>query len=215
MGRHTQWHDDYWLMLLQLYLKNPVGLKPLYCRPMVDLAMELHIPPQVLHRRMEQIDRLDTPRIERIWQTYSQNPKRLTRAVRLLRSMKGFGLAEEFYEGVELQETFEKDFRPIPEEPRLTPMMLTVLLSLYFQLTPATMVAETPEVQQMARLMKINTDLAVQALNAFMHCDPYLNRHDFILSPLLLPCQQIWQRYGSIEPQQLATYVEELKEYFK
>lgn len=215
MRHHTQWHDDYWLMLLQLYLKNPVGLKPLYSRPMVDLAMELHIPPQALRRRMEQIDRLDTPRIERIWRTYSKNPTRLSRAVRLLRSMKGFGLAEEFYEGVELQETFEKDFRPIPEAPQLTPMKLTVLLSLYFQLTPATMVAETPEVQQTARMMKIDTALAVQVLDAFMHCDPYLNRHDFILSPLLLPCQQVWQRYGNTEPQQLAALVEELKEYFK
>ena len=88
MAKNTVWHDDYWLLLMQIFLQKPVGMKPLYSRAMVDLSLELHIAPQVLHSKMQQIARLETPRIERIWQAYSQNPRRLARAVRLLREMK-------------------------------------------------------------------------------------------------------------------------------
>ena len=225
MAKKNVWKDDYWLLLLQLFLKRPVGIKPLYSRAMVDLALELHIPPQALFKRMEQIAQLQTPRLERIWQTYSKNPQRLSRAVRLLRSMNGFGQAEDFYDGVEIQETFEKDFRPVtfasgmqPTEAayrQLTPVMLIILLDLYFQLTPSTMVVETPEVQQTGRLLKMKAEQVVQVLETYQHCDPYLGSRDFILTPLLLPCQQLWQRYGNGEPHQLAAYAKELKEYFK
>ena len=135
-----------------MYLRKPVGVKPLYSREMVALSMELHIAPKALRGRMEQIARLDTPRLERIWQTYSKSPQRLARAVSLLRGMKGFGAAAEFYEGVEVQETFERDFRPLAEDGRFTPVMLILILDLYFQLTPSTMVSQTPEVIQLARL---------------------------------------------------------------
>ena len=226
MAKKSVWKDDYWLLLLQLFLKCPVGIKPLYCRAMVDLALELHIPPQALYKRMEQIAQMQTPRLERIWQTYGKNPQRLARAVRLLRSMNGFGQADEFYDGVEVQETFEKDFRPVafaetPPSPiphsssPITPAMLIIMLDLYFQLTPSTMVVETPEVQQTGRLLKLNAEQVVQVLETYQHCDPYLGSRDFILTPLLLPCQQVWQRFGNGDPQQLAAFAQELKEYFK
>ena len=215
MAKNTVWHDDYWLLLMQIYLQKPVGLKPLYCREMVDLSMELHIAPQVLQSKMQQIARLETPRIERIWNTYSQNPRRLARAVRLLREMKGFGAADDFYEGVEVQETFEKDFRPLAEDARYTPVMLILILDLFFRLTTITMVPETPEVQELARLLKLKPNDVVVVLDLFQTCDPYLNRDELIVSDLLLPCQQVWQRYGNIAPEQLAAYAEELKAYFK
>ena len=107
MVRNSQWQDDYWLLLMQIYLKKPVGVKPVYNRNMVELSLELHIAPEALNVRMQQLAHLNTPRIERIWQTYSGKPQRLARAVKLLREMKGFGSANEFYEGVEVQETFE------------------------------------------------------------------------------------------------------------
>ena len=89
---------------------------------------------------MCQLASIDTPRIERIWETYGSNPRRLSRAVRLLREMKGFGRADEFYDGVEVNETFEKDFKPCVKEPvELTPVMLILILDLYFRLTPITM----------------------------------------------------------------------------
>ena len=42
----SQWQDDYWLLLMQLYLKKPVGMKPKYCRSLVELSLELHIAPE-------------------------------------------------------------------------------------------------------------------------------------------------------------------------
>ena len=215
MAKNQLWHDDYWLLLMQLYLHKPVGVKPMYSRPMVELSIELHIAPQQLFARMCEIANLETPRIERIGQEYSRNPKRLTRAVQLLRNMMGFNSGGGFYEGVEVEETFERDFRPIAEDARLTPVMLILILDQYFRLTPITMVEETPEVQQLARLLRIPVSLVTDVMYVYQHCDPYLNRRDVIISPLLSPCQQIWQRYGNIDTRQLASYANQLKDYFK
>jgi hypothetical protein len=215
MAKKAIWQDDYWLLLLHIYLRKPVGLKPLYSREMVDLSMELHIPPRFLFSRMCQIANLDTPRLERIWQQYAKSPQRLARAVRLLREMNGFGAASEFYEGVEVEETFERDFRPLSEDERLTPAMLIMILDLYFRLTPITMVPQTPEVAELAQLLKLSPQLVADVLDVFQHCDPYLNRKDVTFSPLLLPCTQLWQRFGNADTRQLASFAEQLSEYFK
>ena len=214
MTRKQQWQDDYWLLLMQQYLRQPVGIKPTYSRSMVELSMELHIDPRVLHEQMGEIARLRIPRIERLWREYSENPRKLRRAVSLLQSMKGFNSGGEFYEGVDVQETFERDFRPLAEDERLTPIMLILVLDLYFRLTPVTMVSATPEVQELARLMHIPTQLVVDILDVFQHCDPYLNRRDGTTSPLLEACRQTWRRFGNGDVCQLADYAEQLKAYF-
>jgi len=219
MARNNNWHDDYWLLLMQAYLKKPTGLKPLYSRTMVDLSLELHVSPQALRRRMQMIARLQTRRIEHIWRTYSKNPEGLKRAVRLLRSMNGFGAADEFYEGVEIQETFEKDFKTIPPGPptisqQFTPVALVLVLELYFKLTPNTMVEQTPEVQELARLTGLTSSDVVEALTVYQCCDPYLHHTDVVFSPLLVPCQQIWQQYA-YDLHILADYANELREYYK
>ena len=215
MATKQPWQDDYWLLLMQQYLRKPTGMKPIYDREMVKLSLELHIHPEVLHDKLGDIGRLRTPRIERIWKEYGENPRRLSRAVQLLRQMIGFNSGGDFFEGVGVQETFERDFRPLSEDERVTPIMLVVILDLYFRLTPITMVAETPEVQELARLLRIPAKLVVEILDVFQHCDPYLRRRDVTFHPLLLPCQQIWQRYGNIDTRQLADYAEQLKVYFK
>ena len=74
MAKNTKWSDDYWLLLMQIYLQKPVGIKPMYSRKMVNLSLELHIAPNILFARMCQIANLETPRIERIWETYGNNP---------------------------------------------------------------------------------------------------------------------------------------------
>ena len=215
MARNVKWSDDYWLLLMQIYLQKPVGIKPMYSRKMVDLSMELHIAPNVLFARMCQIANLETPRIEHIWETYGNNPRKLSRAVRLWREMRGYGHASVFYEGVEVNETFERDFKPVAGEGSMTPVMLTLILDLYFRLTPNTMVKDTPEVQELARLMKVKSQEVVDAMEVFQHCDPYLNRKDVTFSPLLLPCTEVWRRFGNANTEELASYAEQLKEYFK
>ena len=215
MAKNATWHDDNWLLLLQIYLRKPVGLKPQYSHEMVDLSLELHIHPQVLFAKMCEIANLETPRIERIWETYGDNPKKLSRAVRLLREMKGFGQANAFYDGVELNETFERDWQPLVENERLTPVMLILILDLYFHLTPITMVSATPEVQELARLLKLKADEVTEVLDVYQHCDPYLNRRDLLVSPLMLPCSQVWQRFGNSDIEALASFANQLKDYFR
>ena len=215
MAKNQKWQDDYWLLLLQMYLKKPVGVKPIYSKNMVDLSMELHIDPHILFNKMCEIANLETPRIERIWQDYGTNPRRLSRAANLLRQMKGFGNDHEFYEGVDVQETFERDFRPVNSDSSVTPVMLILILDLYFRLTPITMVAETPEIQELGRLIKLPAREIADIMDVFQHCDPYLNRKEVLFSPLFPACQDVWQRYGNSDTEQLASYARQLKEYFK
>jgi hypothetical protein len=215
MAKNLKWQDEYWLLLMQIYLQKPAGIKPMYSKKMVDLSMELHIAPNVLFNKMCQIANLETPRIEYFWELYGNNPKKLKRAVSMLREMWGFNNALEFYEGVETQESFEKDFKPIAADSVLTPVMLTLILDLYFRLTPITMVEETPEVQELAKQIKVKPQEVVEALEAFQHCDPYLNRKDVVMGDLVLACQLIWRRYGNANPEDLASFAEQLKEYFK
>jgi hypothetical protein len=200
---------------MQLYLQKPTGIKPMYSQAMVDLSLELHIAPQQLFNKMCQIANLETPRIEHIWEVYGQNPRKLKRAVNLLREMWGFNNALEFYEGVETVESFEKEFKPIASNTTLTPMMLVLILDVYFRLTPITMVPETPEVEALAKMMKLTPQEVVDVMEAFQHCDPYLNRKDEKGGELLEACQQVWRRFGNSEPQDLASYAEQLKEYFE
>ena len=215
MAKNSKWQDEYWLLLLQLYLEKPVGIKPMYSRGMVNLSLELHIAPSALFNKMCQIANLETPRVERFWELYGNNPKKLKRAVNLLREMWGFNNAMEFYDGVETNESFEKDFKPIADGTTLTPVALTLILDLYFRLTPITMVPETPEVQELAKLIKQKPEAVVEVLEAFMHCDPYLNRKDVVQGDLMLACQQVWRRFGNANPEELASYAEQLKEYYK
>lgn len=215
MATHPLWSDEYWLMLLQLYQHKPAGVKPLYSRQLVKLSLELHIPPQNLYEQQFVLRQRNMPVMRLIWETYADNQRKLNRDVRKLRALKGFGQPKEFYEGVEVKETFEKDFMPLPQNERLKPVMLIMILDLYFRLTPITMVTETPEVKEMAKTLKLAPATVVEILDVFQFCDPYLNRDDLMISPLLLPCQEIWTRYGNDNPNKLSSLAAQLHEYFR
>ncbi len=211
----TRWNDEYWLLLMQIYIKKPAGVKPLYSRDMVNLALELHLSPQYLYRKMFSLRRLETPRLEHLWNTYAKSPGKLAKGVKLLRRMYGFNNADLFYDGVEVNESFEMDFRPLPECSQLTPVMLILILDLYFRLTPNTMVPSTPEIIKMAKKMRVTPQLIVDVMTIYQYCDPYLRKKDGGESPLTKPCKAIWQRYGNDDPSQLASYAAQLIEYFK
>ena len=215
MATHPLWSDEYWLLLLQLYQQKPAGVKPLYSRQLVKLSLELHIPPQNLYEQQFVLRQRNMPVMRLIWETYGDNQRKLNRDVRKLRALKGFGQPKEFYEGVEVKETFEKDFMPLPQNERLKPVMLIMILDLYFRLTPITMVTETPEVKEMAKTLKLALATVVEILDVFQFCDPYLNRDDLMISPLLLPCQEIWTRYGNDNPNKLSSLAAQLNEYFR
>lgn len=77
------------------------------------------------------------------------------------------------------------------------------------------MVKDTPEIQQLSRLLKIDTALIVEVMEIYQICDPLLNRMEILTSPLVTPCNNIWKRYGNGNPEKLAAYAAQLKEYFK
>ena len=215
MTKKKGWDDSYWLLLMQLYLKKPVGVKPLYSRGMVNLALELHIEPKVLYSQMIRMRQLETPRIERLWNTYAKSPQKLRKGVQLLRKMQGFNNADLFYEGVDVQASFEKDFMPVEGHPTLTPIILTIILDLYFRLTPNTMVKETPEVAQLARKMKVTPETVVNVLLTYQVCDPYLRPRFQADEKLLAACTAIWQRYGNDNPDRLMATASMMMDYFK
>lgn len=200
---------------MQIYLQKPVGVKSMYSRGMIDLCMELHIAPNLLFNKMCEMANLDTPRIEHLWETYGNNPRKLARAATLWREMRGFNNADAFYQGVETSESFEKDFKPVAEGLTLTPVMLILILDLYFRLTPITMVKDTPEVQELARLIKISAPEVVEVLETFQYCDPYLKRKGEPAAHLIEPCKQVWRRYGNADTEELVLFASQLKDYFK
>ena len=214
MAKHPLWNDDYWLLLLQLYQEKPMGVKPLYSKGIVDLSLELHIQPEYLHEQMFKLQRV-TPRIKRLWDKYADNPRLLSHDISILRKMNGCGNAKDFFAGVEVRESFEKDWEPLAEELSLTPIKLIIILDLYFQLTPITMVAETPEIIDLAKLIHTTPEKIADVMSIYMFCDPYLNREDVLISPLLNDCSAIWQRYGNGNPDKLYQLATELKIYFK
>lgn len=213
MARNTFWSDEYWLFLIRLYLRKPEGVKPMYSKEMVKLALELHIPPQFLYEQMFRLRQLETPRLERLWATYSKNPSKLARGIKKLRQIKGW--QNELFDGVEIVESWELDFKPLPANAMLMPISLIIILDQYFRLTPITMVTNTPEIQELAKLLKIKADMVVEIMELYQICDPYLNKDMMMINDLLIPCQQIWKRYGNDNPQKLAAYAAQLKEYFK
>ena len=214
MAKHPLWNEEYWLLLLQLYQKKPMGVKPLYSKGMVDLSLELHIPPTYLHEQMFKL-RMMTPRITRLWEKYANKPGKLSHDIKMLRKMQGYGNAEAFYQGVELNETFERDWEPLEADATLTPVKLIIILDLYFQLTPITMVPETPEIIDLGKLMKISPKLIAEVMTDYQYCDPYLNRQKAPDSKILQACKTIWHRYGNGNPDKLNQLAIKLQEYFK
>jgi hypothetical protein len=120
-----------------------------------------------------------------------------------------------FYSGMDMTLPFEHDYLPIDAEQKLTPVMLTIILCLYFQLMTNTMVSETPEVQDTAHLMGLKPEEVVEVLKIYQTFDPILKREPLPHSPLNDEAQRLWQKYSNEAPEVLTTTAERLKEYFK
>jgi len=215
MANQSQWQEDYWLPLLQLYLRKPVGIKPAYSRPMVLLALELNIPPKQLSEQMVTLDKRESASLQQLWKRFATHQKQLSHEVQTMREMRGFNHPKQFYEGVSKAETWQTDFRPLEVDSTLTPLHLIIILDLYFRLTPITMVSDTPEIKELASLLSLKPEKVAEVMCVFQLCDPYLNRMAFEVSNLFAACHDVWQRYGNLEPNVLAREAALMKEYFK
>lgn len=215
MTIHPLWNDNYWLLLMQLYMRKPVGVKALYSRQMIALSLDLHIPPQILYRQMFALRRRETPTVKRLWMLYHDNPRRLKKAVRTVYDMRDLCSGGLFYKDVEVKETFELDYKPIAGCADLKPVTLIMALDLYFRLTPATMTTETPEVRELARTVKVSPQRVTDILAHYILCDPYLNVGLTVSdTPLLEACRNVWKRYGNGNPEVLSSLAAQLREYF-
>ena len=94
-------------------------------------------------------------------------------------------------------------------------MKLIIILDLYFQLTPITMVAETPEIINLGKLIKVSPKLIAEVMGFYQYCDPYLNRQQAPDSKLISACKDIWHRYGNGNPDKLNQLAINLQEYYK
>ncbi|MFW9607108.1 MAG: hypothetical protein ACMV14_01545, partial [Prevotella sp.] len=77
MANHPLWQEEYWLPLMQLYLKKPVGVKAIYSRAMVELALELNIEPQFLYEQMFWLRQHSTPSLDLLWNKFINHAKKL------------------------------------------------------------------------------------------------------------------------------------------
>lgn len=209
-----KWNDEYWPLLIHLYKKKPEGVKAIYSHGLIEIALNLHITPQELHRKMMELRKLDTPFMQQLWKEY-KSTKKLSKAVKILEEKQGYGTAGKYFQDIETNESWELNFRPLDQEPLLMPVHLILILDLYFQLTPTTMVKDTEEIQKLAKKLKIQVTLILRVMEVFRFCDPYLNKETTISDPLLQPCKEVWNKFGNDDIEKLSVFAAQLKEYFK
>ena len=202
-------------------MEKPVGIKAMYSRKTVALALELHIHPSILYKKMFMIRQPQTPTLRHLTESLCNNTRKLRKTCRQLRDIINMGKGSTFYDDVETNETFELDFRPvnaptaqIMRRPLFTPAMLIIILDLYFRLIPSTMTIETPDVRDVADLLDIDPGNVVDILEIYQYCDPFMQHTDTLMDPMLPPCHKIWERYSEKDPTLLSSTAKQLREYF-
>lgn len=203
-------------------MDKPAGIKAMFSRKTVALAMELHIHPAIIYKKMFMIRQPQTPTLRHLTSRLMNNPRRLKKTCRQLREIMNMGKGSTFYDDVEVRETFELDFRPvnaptaqIMRRPLFTPAMLIIILDLYFRLIPSTMVTETPDVRDTADLLGIEPENIVDILEIYQYCDPFMKHGESLIDPMLPPCHKVWERFKGKEPSLLSSTAKQLMEYYR
>ena len=60
------WTNDLWPLVIKAYLSTPTGPKSNCSRPVVDLAMQLHMKPADIVDRLKTVDAHKNPMVERL-----------------------------------------------------------------------------------------------------------------------------------------------------
>lgn len=216
-----EWYDELWPLVIRLYMKKPIGIKPMYSRDSVRLALDLHIPPKIIYKKMFELRQPQLPSLQQMLERYEKSSRKLNHDCEHVKQLNGMGNASAFYDDVAVNETWELDFKPVNSRtaqmmgrPLLTPVMLIMILDLYFRLIPATMVSDTPDVKELARLLDISATDVVDVLQIYQYCDPFVEHTDSLMDPLLPPCHKIWQRYANDDPTMLSNLAIQLQAYF-
>lgn len=191
---HASWNYEYFLKLFQIYMKRPEGLKPPYSRDMVALALELHIHPEFLYEKMELLAKPRSRIFRALATRYKGHPRLLVNDIRKRDQLAGFGLGDAFFEGVEIEETFERDFRPAVEGSDVTPMMVVIIFNLYFHMLPPMISPGLPEVVALAKRLRISPDEMSEVMLSLLDADPYYPNYSHE-SKFAAVCHDIFARY--------------------
>ncbi|WP_106485218.1 hypothetical protein [Bacteroides sp. Marseille-P3684] len=170
-----QWSKEESLLVLDLYLSKPVGMKSVTDETLVDRAQLLGRTPDAFCRRMMQFQQWypvlpfdagedvfgdDNPAV---WSIYFGQPK--------LAHREAAALLKDFCIG-------------------------TLVLNLYFQLIISTMNEKVPEVMALARQVKRPAKEIVALLHVYAALDPFVKDHP--ADDLAIPSvyRQLWSRYA-------------------
>lgn len=215
MATRNKWSDQYWPLLIKAFLQKPEGPKAEGSKPVVDLAGELHIAQEIIYEKMLLLSRHESPLLQKLWDRYANNPRRLNRDIKRLRQLSGFGDADLFYEGVEqTTKPTQRIFLPVSPETRMTPAILILILHVYFTLTPNCMVESTPEIVELSKLTKTPAEEIVKFMKVYQTFDPILRRNPAVLSPIIHQAREIWDKYYELSQSRFDKDVEKIKAYF-
>ena len=216
MIESPSWNDEYLLFLMQLYLKSPIGIKPLYSKSLVNLSLELHIEPQTILKKLQEFaeNKDKTPSLKLLWDTYSKDEKKLDETISQIRKMRGFGKPDKFYKNVQTVSSFESQFLPIEGYKNISPVMLIMVLYVYPTILPTAMEETTPEIVELSKTIDLKPRSVLKIMKTFLMCDPIMNREKDENDTLYQACLEVWREYANDTPDKIKKKVEELKDYF-
>lgn len=184
-----QWTKDESILVLDLYMEKPKGMKNVECEKVICLAQLLGRTPESLCRRMQKFqqwypvlpfdttDDLYVDEDPAIWNEYFLCPQKA--------HQEAPAILDEFCAG-------------------------TLVLNLYFQLIINTMSEKSPEVNEVAKLTKRSAASIVNMLYGYASMDPFLKESPTPNQPLSSICTQLWTRYADDMDQlsRVAKYIE-------
>lgn len=170
-----QWTQEESVLVLDLYMSKPAGLKPVTNESLTHLAQLLGRTPEAVFRRMQKFQ-----------QWYPVLP---------------FGMNEEIFQDENpaiWSEYFNQPKKVHSEAPAILDEWCaeTLVLNLYFQLIISTMNEKVPEVVELSKLVKRPAKEIVEMLYAYAALDPFLKTpqpSELAISPI---CHHLWNRYA-------------------
>lgn len=173
--RTEQWTKEESVLVLDLYMNKPIGLKPVTDESLTNLAQLLGRTPEAVFRRMQKFQ-----------QWYPVLP---------------FDADEDIYQDENpsvWSDYFNQPKKAHSEAPALIDEWCagTLVLNLYFQLIISTMNEKVPEVVELSRVVKRPAKDIVDMLYAYASLDPFLKTNQYSGQTVSPICRHLWERYA-------------------
>ncbi len=172
-----QWTTEEAILVLELYMSKPKGMKSATDKNLVNLAQLLGRTPESLCRRMQKFQ-----------QWYPVLP---------------FDTEESIYNGENpaiWNDYFAQPCKAHKEAPAILEEFCigTLVLNLYFQLIISTMNEKVLEVIELSKLVKRPAKNIANMLLAYASLDPFIKKDALVTNMPMSPIQQqLWNRYAN------------------